>query len=47
MPYVNARVAAAISRAQQKIAEEITVTPERIDSKPKSCAYVGLRRVAS
>lgn len=41
MPYVNIRIAGALSREQkQKIAAEITDTLERIANKPKSYTYI-------
>jgi len=41
MPYVNIRIAGALTREQKrKIAEEITDTLERIALKPKSYTYI-------
>ncbi len=41
MPYVNIRIAGALSREQKKeIASEITDVLERITHKPKSYTYI-------
>jgi 4-oxalocrotonate tautomerase len=41
MPYVNIRIAGALTRDQKKqIAEEITDTLERIALKPKRYTYI-------
>lgn len=41
MPYVNIRIAGALTRDQKrKIAEEITDTLERIALKPKAYTYI-------
>ncbi len=41
MPYVNIRLAGALTREQKrKIAEEVTDTLERIANKPKSYTYI-------
>lgn len=41
MPYVNIRIAGALSRDQKKrIAAEITDTLERVARKPKSYTYI-------
>ncbi|MCH6584494.1 MAG: 4-oxalocrotonate tautomerase family protein [Nitrosomonadaceae bacterium] len=41
MPYVNIRIAGALSREQKKkIAAEITDTLERVTHKPKSYTYI-------
>lgn len=41
MPYVNIRIAGALSREQKKqIAQEITDTLERVAHKPKSYTYI-------
>ena len=41
MPYVNIRIAGALSRDQKKqIAQEITDTLERIAHTPKSYTYI-------
>ena len=41
MPYVNIRIAGALTREQkQKIAQEVTDTLERIAHKPKSYTYI-------
>lgn len=47
MPYVNIRVAGALTRAQkQKIAAEITDTLERVAGKPPEVTYVTFDEVA-
>lgn len=47
MPYVNVRVAGALTRDQKRrIAEEITDTLERIAEKPASFTYVTFDEVA-
>ncbi len=47
MPYVNVRVAGALTRDQKRrIAEEITDTLERIAAKPASFTYVTFDEVA-
>lgn len=41
MPYVNIRIAGALSREQKKeIASEITDVLERVTHKPKSYTYI-------
>lgn len=41
MPYVNIRIAGALTREQkQKIAEEVTDTLERIANKPRSYTVI-------
>lgn len=41
MPYVNIRIAGALTREQKsKIAQEITDTLERVARKPKSYTYI-------
>lgn len=47
MPYVNVRVAGALTRDQKRrIAEEITDTLERIAEKPAHFTYVTFDEVA-
>ncbi|MCJ7580573.1 MAG: 4-oxalocrotonate tautomerase family protein [Nitrosomonadales bacterium] len=47
MPYVNIRIAGALSREQKrKIAAEITDTLERVAHKPKSYTYIAFDELA-
>lgn len=46
MPHVNIRIAGTLTRERKrKIAEEITVTLERIAGKPRSCTYIAFDEV--
>jgi 4-oxalocrotonate tautomerase len=41
MPYVNIRIAGALTREQkERIAAEVTATLERVAGKPKSYTYI-------
>ncbi|MCB5184658.1 4-oxalocrotonate tautomerase family protein [Methylobacillus gramineus] len=47
MPYVNIKVAGALTREQKaKIAEEVTDTLERIAKKPRSYTYITFDEVS-